>query len=70
MPNPIKGTTSDNDQKYITVGGGFLVGSQTMLDIAYVRGSWKNESSDEYIDAKVKEDRKISKLYISLSFRF
>jgi len=70
IPNPIKGTTSDNDKKFFTVGGGFLVGTQTMLDIVYVRGSWKNESSDEYINEKVEEDRKISKIYVTLSFRF
>jgi len=69
-PNPLKASTSDSDRKYFTIGGGFILGTQTMLDIAYVRGWWKNESIDDYIDVKVKEDRKISKIYATISFRF
>ncbi|OPZ66769.1 MAG: hypothetical protein BWY83_02803 [bacterium ADurb.Bin478] len=47
-----------------------MMDKQVMLDLAYITGSWKQESSDDLTYATTLEDKDFSKLIGTLIIRF
>jgi long-subunit fatty acid transport protein len=70
VPNPIKFSMSENTRKYITAGIGINPDKNIELNIAYMRGWWKDSSFDDLITIPVKEDRVETKFYAGILFKF
>lgn len=70
LPSPLKNATNDMDKKFITLGVGFKVDRYVRLDIAYLRGKWKQESEDIYTPGGTLEDITLDKVFVGLVYRF
>jgi hypothetical protein len=69
-PTPLENAISDMDKKYISAGVGFKVDRNVNLDIAYLRGTWKQESEDIYTPGGTLEDITQNRLFLGLSYNF
>lgn len=70
FPSRYDGDPSEFDQKYITGGLGFLLGSTTMLDIGYAGGWWKTFRANYGGPSRVDEDITTHTVTATLSYRF
>ena len=59
-------TNIDTDRKFITLGLGMMLDTVLSLDVAYMRGSWK-ESTD---DGSINKDRNSNRVFLSAGYRF
>ena len=66
LPYTPEGTTIDTERQFITFGIGMILDGVLTLDIAYMRGFWK-ESTD---DGVIKEDRDSDRIFVSAGYRF
>ena len=66
LPYTPEGVSIDTDRQFITVGFGMVLGEVLSLDVAYMRGFWK-ESID---DSPVNKDRDSNRIFISTAYRF
>ncbi len=69
-PLPYKEATKSMDRKYLTAGVGFLLDKQVKLDVAWLRGWWKDESSLSDRIPQLRENFEIDKFLATLAFRF
>ncbi|GAB4380521.1 MAG: outer membrane protein transport protein [Calditrichia bacterium] len=69
-PIPIKDADSENDRKYFTIGYGVLIDKIFKLDLAYLRGSWKQFTWDEFTPSGTHEDVTTQKLFFTIAYRF
>jgi long-subunit fatty acid transport protein len=70
-PSPFKNASKDRDRKYITLGAGLLLDKQMKLDVAWVHGTWKNESPAFTKDIRpLVEDITLNQFEVSLAIRF
>ncbi len=69
-PSPLENALDEMDKKFISAGVGFKVDRNVDLDIAYRRGTWKQESEDIYTPGGTLEDITVSKFYLGLSYKF
>ncbi len=69
-PNPLKNLSSDNDRKYFTFGGGVLLDRIIKLDLAYLRGTWKQTTYDNLAPSGSQEDITVQKLVLTVAYRF
>lgn len=66
LPYTPEGTTIDSDRRFVTAGIGMILGRILSLDVAYMRGFWK-ESSD---DGVIVKDRNSNRIFLSTGYRF
>jgi len=69
-PSPLENALSDMDKKFISAGVGFKIDRNVNLDIAYLRGTWKQESEDIYTPGGTLEDITLNRLFVGLSYNF
>lgn len=69
-PSPLENAISDMDKKFISAGVGFKVDRNVDLDLAYRRGTWKQETEDIYTPGGTLEDITLNRFYIGLSYNF
>lgn len=62
----------EEDRRFITLGAGILIDEAMQIDLAWVRGAFKQveEYSDEYSDNVLSEDYAINRLVVGLSYNF
>ena len=62
----------EEDRRFITLGAGILIDEAMQIDLAWVRGAFKQveEYSDEYSDNVLSEDYAINRLVLGLSYNF
>ncbi len=70
QPLPFEDATSENDREFFTAGVGLLLDKQVKLDVAWLRGWWKDQSDLSSEFQNVTEDIDISKFLVTLAFRF
>ena len=63
-PSPLKNAPAAADKKFLTAGVGILLEQQFNLDIAYIYGWWRDDTSS-YTD-KIE----VKKIFISAAYRF
>ena len=66
LPYTPEGVDIITDRHFLSFGLGMTAGRAFSLDVAYVRGVWK-QSSDE---AAIKEDRNSNRIFLSVGYRF
>lgn len=66
LPYTPESTKIDSDRRFVTVGLGMMLGRILSLDVAYMRGFWK-ESSD---DGVIVKDRNSNRIFLSTGYRF
>jgi long-subunit fatty acid transport protein len=69
-PSPYKNVELRPDKTFYSGGLAFMLDKQIMLDLAVVRGSWKQKSSDDLTYNSTLEDKSFQKLIGTLSVRF
>lgn len=69
-PSPLKNVSSDRDRTWLTFGAGFDVDRYVRLDVAYLRGSWKQLTEDPFTPGGTLEDIRINKFLIGFTYRF
>lgn len=69
-PSPLENAISDMDKKFISAGVGFKVDRNVDLDLAYRRGTWKQQTKDIYTPGGTLEDITVNKFFIGLSYNF
>ena len=62
----------EDDRRFITLGAGILIDEAMQIDIAWVRGAFKQveEYSGEYSDNVLSEDYAINRLVVGLGYNF
>ena len=62
----------EEDRRFITLGAGILIDEAMQIDLAWVRGAFKQveEYSDEYSDNVLSDDYAINRLVVGLSYNF
>jgi long-subunit fatty acid transport protein len=66
LPYTPEGTDIDTDRQFITVGLGMMLEEVLSLDVAYMRGFWKESTDDDII----KKDRNSNRIFLSAGCRF
>ncbi len=66
LPHTPESKNIDADRQFITVGLGMMMGEVLSLDVAYVRGSWKESTKDNAI----KKDMNSNRIFLSTVYRF
>ena len=69
-PTPFKGMPSDNNRKYLTFGFGVLIDRTFKIDFAYLRGTWKQITSDSLTPEGTSEDITYQKMIFNVAYRF
>jgi long-subunit fatty acid transport protein len=69
-PSPYKNAAIRPDRTFYSGGASFMLDKQVMLDLAYVRGSWKETSSDNLTAEAAQLDRTLQKIVGTISLRF
>ncbi len=69
-PSPYKYAETTEDKKFYSAGASLMLDKQVMVDLAYVRGLWKQETSDALTNAPTLEDKNVQKLLGTVSIRF
>jgi long-subunit fatty acid transport protein len=69
-PTPLKNMPSDNNRKYLTFGLGTLIDRMFKIDIAYLRGTWKQTTYDDLTPEGTFEDITYQKLLLNFAYRF
>lgn len=69
-PSPLENAPSEMDKKFVSLGAGFKVDPNVNLDVAYLRGSWKQESEDIYTPGGTLEDITQNRFFVGLSYDF
>jgi len=70
QPSPYRNKELHPDRSFYSGGVSLMMDKQVMLDLAYVTGGWKQESSDDLTYATTLEDKDFSKLIGTLLIRF
>ncbi len=70
VPSPLDNASKDLDKTFISGGVGFILDRFVTLDITYLRGTWKQESEDEFTPGGTLEDITANKVLIGLTYRF
>lgn len=70
LPSPLKNASNDFDRKFLTGGISFLIDQYVTLDVAYLRGSWKRETEDEFTPGGTLEDISVNKFLIGLTYHY
>jgi len=69
-PTPYRYTEVRPDKKYLTAGASLMLDKQVMVDLSYLRGAWKRETSDALTNSPAMEDISFEKVVGTLSIRF
>lgn len=69
-PSPKKLAKSENDRKYFSLGYGVLLDRILKLDVAYLRGTWKQTTYDNLAPSGTDEDITTQKILFTLAYRF
>lgn len=69
-PSPLKNAAEDLDKQYYTAGAGFLIDRYVSLNFTYLRGIWKQESTDEFTPGGTLEEITSNKVLIGMTYRF
>lgn len=69
-PNPLKNLPSDNNRQYFTVGFGTLIDRMFKIDVAYLRGAWKQKTFDDLTPEGTAEDITYQKFLFNIAYRF
>lgn len=69
-PSPLKNASGDLDKRVISGGMGFLLDRYVSLDFTYLRGSWQQESVDEFTPGGTLEEITTHKVLVGFSYRF
>ncbi|MBD3287490.1 hypothetical protein GF337_01690 [candidate division KSB1 bacterium] len=70
QPLPFEDATSENDREFFTAGVGMLLDKQVKLDVAWLRGWWKDQSDLSTEFQNVTEEIDVNKFLVTLAFRF
>ncbi len=70
QPSPYKNVELRPKKNFYSAGVSFMLDKQVMMDVAYVTGKWKQQTSDDLTNDPTLEDKKFSKLIGTLSIRF
>jgi long-subunit fatty acid transport protein len=70
LPSRYAGDPESFDQKYVTAGVGFLLGSSAMFDVAYAAGWWKSYRANYGGSSRVDESITTHNILATLSYRF
>ncbi len=69
-PSPLRDLGDNTDRRFLTAGVGVLLDKQVKLDVAYLRGWWKDESYlSEEVPALI-EKISVNKILATVAFRF
>jgi len=55
-----------SERKFFTLGLGMMMEDIVSIDLAYIRGSWRDSTADEII----KKDQKINRIFLSAGYKF
>ncbi len=69
-PSPYKNESIRPDRTFYSGGASLMLDKQVMLDLTYVRGSWKETSSDNLTAESAVLDRSVGKIVGTVSLRF
>ncbi|MFZ0390636.1 MAG: hypothetical protein WAN36_09255 [Calditrichia bacterium] len=69
-PSPSATAQSENDRKYITLGYGVLIDRIFKIDVAYLRGTWQQETFDDLAPSGTAEDITYQKFVFTFAYRF
>ena len=58
------------DKNFVSAGASFMLDRQVMADFGWIRGAWKDETTDALTKATTYEDREYNKFVGTLSVRF
>lgn len=70
FPSPLKDAPSSMDKEFITGGLSFLIDRYVSLDVTYIRGSWEQQSEDEFTPGGTLEEITTNKILVGFSYRF
>ena len=70
FPSPLKDAPAEMDKKYLTGGIGFRIDRYVSLDLTFLRGSWEQESEDEFTPGGTLEEITTTKLLVGLTYSF
>jgi len=71
IPSPFKDATTSNDQKYFTLGLGFLLDKQMKFDIAWIHGWWEKTTPVFTPDIRpLTEKFRTNQFQVTLAVRF
>ncbi len=66
LPHMPEGTNIETDRKFLTLGVGMMLADVLSLDVAYMRGSWKESSNGGDID----KARSSNRIFLSTVYKF
>jgi len=69
-PSPYKAAGELIDKNFLSAGVSFMLDRQVMADFGWIRGAWKDETTDDLTRATTYEDREYNKFVGTLSVRF
>ena len=70
IPSPLKNPVADFDKEYLTAGVSFLVDEFVSLDVSFLRGSWNQESEDEFTPGGTLEEITANQILLGLKYQF
>lgn len=70
QPSPLKNAGSSADRRYFTAGVGLLLDKQVKVDLAWLKGWWKDESYFSSEIPSITEKIDIDKILATVAFRF
>ncbi len=70
IPSPLQNADSNLDKKFVSGGIGFRVDRNVVLDVGYLRGTWKQNSEDSYTPGGTFEDITTQKILVGLRYQF
>lgn len=69
-PSPYRYTNVRPDKEYLTAGASLMLDKQVMVDLGYMIGKWKKETTDALTNSPANEDITMQKVVGTLSIRF
>ena len=69
-PSPYKEAGAVVDKEFLSAGVSLMLDRQVMVDLGWIRGAWKDKTTDDLTQATTYEDRETNKFVGTLAIRF